>query len=74
MNFIHLEQLEHAAQRGCGCPVYRRVQNQVRWGPGQPARVLNVEVSGPACGRGLELDDPWSPFQPKPFYDSVMIL
>jgi len=30
------------------------------------------EVGGPACGRGLELDDPWGPFQPKPFYDSMI--
>ena len=21
---------------------------------------------------GLELDDPWGPFQPKPFYDSMI--
>jgi len=24
------------------------------------------------CGRGLELDDPWGPFHPKPFYDSMI--
>ena len=23
---------------------------------------------------GLELDDPWGPFLPKPFYDSMIIL
>jgi len=23
------------------------------------------------CGRRLELDDPWGPLQPKPFYDST---
>ena len=23
------------------------------------------------CFWGLELDDPWGPFQPKPFYDSM---
>jgi len=22
---------------------------------------------------GLELDDPWGPFQPKPFYDSMIL-
>ena len=27
----------------------------------------------PAYSRGLELDDPKCPFQPKPFYDSVII-
>lgn len=25
-----------------------------------------------AVAVGLELDDPWGPFQPKPFYDSVL--
>ena len=44
--------LEQAAQRGCGCPVPGGVQGQVGWGPGQPGLVLNVEVGGPACGRG----------------------
>jgi len=29
-------------------------------------------VGGPACGGGLELDDPWGPFQLKPFYDSTV--
>ena len=28
------------------------------------SEVLNVEVGGPACGGGLELHDPWGPFQP----------
>ena len=28
------------------------VEGQVGWGPGQPDLVLNVEVGGPACGRG----------------------
>ena len=31
-----------------------------------------MEVGGPACGRGLEPDDPGDPFQPKQFYDSVI--
>ena len=56
-----------AAQRGCGCPNAGGVQGQVGWGPGQPGLVLNVEVGCPACGGGLELGDPWGPFQPKPF-------
>jgi len=30
-----------------------------------------VEVGRPACGRGVDLDDPWGPFQPKPFCDSM---
>jgi len=29
------------------------VQGQAGWGPGQPNLVLNVEVGGPACGRGV---------------------
>ena len=43
---------------------------QVGWSPGQPA-VPDLEVGGPACGRELELGDPWGPFQPKPSYDSM---
>jgi len=49
------------------------VQGQVGWGPGQPGLVLDTEVGGHACGRGLALDDPWGPFQPKLFYDSVIL-
>jgi len=35
-------------------------EGQRGWGPGQPGVVLNVEVGGPACGRGgrLEIHDP----------------
>ena len=40
------------------------VQGQVGWGSGQPGLVWNVQVGGPACGGGLELHDPWGPFQP----------
>lgn len=39
--------------------------NQVGWSPRQPGRVSDVEIGGPDCGRGLELDDPWGRFQPK---------
>lgn len=46
------EVLAQAAQRGCGCPIPGGVQGQVGWGPGQPGLALNVEVSGPACGKG----------------------
>ena len=45
--------LEQAAQRGCGCFICGGVQGQVGWGPGQPGLVLNGEVVGPACGRGV---------------------
>ena len=50
--------LEEAAHRGCGCPIPGGVQGQVGWGPGQPALVLNMEDVSPACGGGLEFDDP----------------
>ena len=29
------------------------VQGQVGWGPGQPGLVLDMEVGGPACDRGI---------------------
>ena len=45
--------LEQAAQRCCGCPIRGGVQDQVEWGSGQPALVLNVEVGSPACDRGV---------------------
>ena len=52
------EVLEQAARRGCGCPVPGGVQGQGGWGPGQPGPVLTGKVGGPACDRGLEIDDP----------------
>ena len=61
--------LEQAAQRGCGYPIPGVVQDQVGRRPGQPILVSDPEVGGSACSRGLELGDPWGPFQPKPFYD-----
>ena len=45
-----LEQLPREAVDAPSMP--RGVQGQVGWGPGQPGLVLNVEVGGPACGRG----------------------
>ena len=50
-----------AAQRGWRCPIPGGVQGQVGWSPGQPTVALDMEVGGPACGRGLETDDPWGP-------------
>jgi len=47
------EVLEQAAQRGCGYPVPGGVQGQVGWDPGQPGLVPDLEVGGPACGRGV---------------------
>ena len=55
------------------CPIPGGAQGQVGWGPGQPGLVLNVEVGGPACGGGLELHHPWGPFQPTPFYKSMIL-
>lgn len=64
--------VEQDAQGHCGCSVPEGVQNQVGWGPGQHCLVKNLEVVVPACGRELKLDDPCCPFQPKPFYDSMI--
>ena len=54
---------------GSGCPLPRGIQGQAGWGCEQPGLVGGV----PACSRGVELDDPWGPFQPKPFYGSVIL-
>ena len=61
--------LEQAVQRAYGCPIPGGVQDQVGWGPEQPALVPDLQVGGPACGMGLIPDEPWGTFQPKPFYD-----
>ena len=58
--------LEHVAQRGCGCPLPGSTQGQTGWGSEQAV----LEGGVPAYSRGLELDVPKGPFQPKPFYDS----
>jgi len=47
------EALEQTTHRGGGCLVPGSVQGQVGRGPGQPDLVLNVEVGGTACSRGL---------------------
>ena len=52
------EVLDQAAQTGCGCPVPGGVQGQIGWDLRHPGLVLNVEVGGPACGRGLEIHGP----------------
>ena len=64
------EVLAQAAQRGCGCLIPGGVQGQVGWGPGQLGFIPDLEVGGSAVSEELEHDDPWGPFQPKPFYDS----
>jgi len=65
--------LDQAVQRGCGCPVPGGVQGQVGWGPGQPGLVPNLRSVALPVAAGLEFD-PWGPFQPKPFYDSMIIV
>ena len=48
--------------------------SRTRWmGPGQPGLEPDLEVGGPACVRSLESDDHRGPFQPKPFYDSMIL-
>jgi len=63
-----LEQ-EQVAQGGCGCPIPGGIQGQAGCGSGQPGLV----VGDPAHRGGLELDEHCSPFQPGPFYDSVIL-
>ena len=61
--FFHSEggdALEQVAQEGCGCPIPGGIQGQAGCGD-------------PAHNRGLELDDHCGLFQPKPFYDSMIL-
>ena len=61
---------------GTGCPEMLWLPHIWRcsrpgWmGPGHPGLVPDLEVGGPPVAGGVELD-PWGPFQPKPFYNSV---
>jgi len=64
------EILEQAAQRGCGCSVPKGAQDQVGWGPGQSGLVPDLDAFGSACGRGLELDNPYSSLL---FYYSMIL-
>ena len=61
--------LEQVAQGGCGCPIPGGIQGQAGCGSGQPGLVFG----DPAHSRGLELDDGCGPFQPRPFYDSMIL-
>ena len=56
--------LEQVVQRGCGCPIPGGIQGQAGYGSGQPGLVH-------AAGE-FKLDDHCGPFQPRPFYDSMM--
>ena len=41
------------------------------WGPRQSALVLGLVAGSLVSGGGLELDDPWGPFQLKSYYGSM---
>ena len=62
--------LELVAQGGCGCPIPGGIQGQAGCGSGQPGLV----VGDPVHRRGLKLGDHCGPFQPRPFYGSVILL
>jgi len=62
------ETLEQVAQGGCGCPNPGGIQGQAGCVSGHPGLV----VGDPAHSRGLKLDDHCGPFQPRPFYDSML--
>ena len=49
----HRESGEVLEQRGCGCPIPGRVQDQIGLRPGHPVLAPDLEVGGPACGRGV---------------------
>ena len=61
--------LEEVAQGGCGCPIPGSIQGQAGCGSGQPGLV----VGDPAHSRGLKLDEHCGPFQPRPFYESMIL-
>ena len=69
--FFHTEggnALEQVAQEGCGCPIPGGIQGQAGCGSEQP----DLVVGDSAHSRGLKLNDHCGPFQPRPFYDSVI--
>ena len=60
--------LEQVAQGGCGCPIPGGIQGQAGCGSGQSGILVGtLPVSG-----GLKLGDHCGPFQPRPFYDSMI--
>jgi len=61
--------LEQVAQGGCGCPIPAGIQGQAGCGSGQPGLL----VGDPAHSRGLELEEHCGPFQPRPFYHSMIL-
>ena len=62
---------------GTGCPESVDAPSMVvsktsGWSPVQPGLVQDLGGWWPCASGGLELGGPWGPFQPKPFYDSVI--
>ena len=55
-------------QEAVDAPIPAGIQGQAGCGSGQPGLV----VGDPAHSRGLKLDDHCGPFQPRPFYDSIL--
>ena len=51
-------------------PLPGSIQGQAGWGCEQPG----LEGGVPTCSRGLKLHDLKGPFQPKPFYDSIILV
>jgi len=51
--------LEQVAQGGCGCPILEAFK-------------IRLDVALHIAGR-LKLDDHYCPFQPRPFYDSMIL-
>ena len=51
------------------CPLPGSIEDQPGWGCEQPG----LEGGVPAYSRGLEPNDLKGPFQPKPFYDSMIV-
>ena len=61
--------LEQVAQGGCGCPIPGGIQGQAGCGSGQP----DLVVGNPAYNRGDKTNDKYGPFQPRPFYNSMIL-
>ena len=71
--FFHPEggdALEQVTQGGCGCPIPGGIQSQAGCGSGHPGLL----VGNPAHNRGVETDDHCGLFQPRPFYDSMILI
>ena len=58
--------LEQVAQADCGCPIPGGIQGQAGCGSGQPGLLVGNIVGE------LKLGDHCGPFQPRPFYVSMI--